>query len=162
MQTMTTISFSPDGAYFATGSRDNGPDRNIIRIWDAAAGTLVRRISARGSFKILWSPDGAKIATLWSLYGPTEKLSAEFSTHDAHWYIHDVVTGDCLQDIPVQIPSWLLSVATGLWSPDGSHFASQSVSNNDPHPHVYGPIHITAFSAGSCADPFVRSVNVVV
>jgi WD40 repeat protein len=154
MPAQTTISFTQDGAYFATGSRYD----DTIRIWDAAARKLVRRISAMGSYRIILSPDGTKIATLYSKWGPTYKLGAKLgnrSFNDPHWYIHDAVTGDCLQDIPIEIPDYLVPDATALWSPDGSYFAWQSTfdSGSLQKPDVQGPIHITAFRSGNCTNP---------
>jgi len=150
MKTQNTLSFTQDGAYLATGSWIY----DTIRIWDVAAGKLVRRISASSPYRIIFSPDGSKIAALKSNHGPGDKLGAK-SWNDPHWYIHDAVTGDCLQDIPLDIEDYMMPKATAFWSPDGSYFAWQSIFPGPSlgSPDVQGPIHITAFRPGNCTDP---------
>merc|ERR1712232_936062 len=93
------------------------------------------------------------MGTLYSLWGPADKLGAK-SWNDPHWYIHDAVTGDCLQDIPFDIEDYLVPTATAFWSPDGSYFAWQSIKYmSDIDADVQGPIHITAFRPGNCTAP---------
>jgi len=138
MYTQQSVAFSPNGSYFATagGACPQGPcpahDNCTIRVWDVAAGTL-RKIETEFKKycgdKILWSPDGAKIATLSLYYG--------------HWHIWDAVTGECYMDIEIPT-SFSVFGQRALWSPDGSHFAWQAYADGN------APIHIVPFSRTGC------------
>ncbi|MBT3337034.1 MAG: PQQ-binding-like beta-propeller repeat protein [Anaerolineae bacterium] len=78
---LTTVIFSPDGTFFASGS--NYSDDNAIRIWELASvmegdSTLwkIYRKHTRGVFQIDFSPDGKTLlsgsgdnsARLWDIY----------------------------------------------------------------------------------------------
>lgn len=143
MYTQRSVAFSPNGTHFATagGACPQGPcvarDNCTIRVWDVAAGTS-RKIETEFKKycgdKILWSPDGAKIATLSLYYG--------------HWHIWDAVTGECYMDI--EIPnSFSVFGQRALWSPDGSHFAWQAyvpINRTDNK----APVHIVPFKRTGC------------
>jgi len=57
---VTSIAWSPDGKYLATGSWDN-----TAIIWNAATGEQVRQLTGHRRFiaSISWSPDGSRLAT---------------------------------------------------------------------------------------------------
>src|SRR5262245_26334392 len=55
---VTSVAFSPDGARVLSGSR-----ANTIRLWDAAAGALLRAFEGHSDAvtSVAFSPDGARV-----------------------------------------------------------------------------------------------------
>lgn len=144
MTEQLSVSFSPDGKHFATVGEDCPQeecpaDSCTIRVWDVASGSL-RKIETGFNKscgdKVLWSPDGAKIATL--------------SLYSGHWHIWDAVTGQCYMDITIRADTNQDSITLGLWSPDGSHFAWQQWFNVPWVPDINAPVHIVPFSHAGC------------
>ena len=52
------VADAPDGKLCATGGEDR-----MIRLWDIAKGTEVRKIATHGAVALSWSPDGKMLAS---------------------------------------------------------------------------------------------------
>ena len=140
------ISYSPDGRYIATSSKDN-----TAKIWDANTGRLLLTLAGHYDevYFIDYSPDGKFIATssfdhtakIWdantgqvlrTLEGHTDRVNdmsfnpdgtkVATSSHDTTVKIWDVATGRELLTISGN-NDWVWSVA---FSPDGTRIASAS------------------------------------
>ena len=98
------VSWSPDGKYIVSGSKDN-----TIKIWDASTGTHVRTLEGHTSwvYSVAWSPDSKYIAS---------------SSWDKTIKVWNISSGTCMQ-ILTGHTSCVNSVS---WSPDGKHIASGS------------------------------------
>ncbi|KAG8683860.1 POC1 centriolar protein A, partial [Ceratobasidium sp. 395] len=101
-----SVTYSPDGAYIASGSSDN-----TIRIWDAHTGKPVGRpLTGRTSWvlSVAYSPDGAYIAS---------------GSWDSTIRIWDARTGKPVGQPLTGHTNYVFSVA---YSPDGAYIASGS------------------------------------
>ncbi len=101
------VAWSPDGRRIAGGARDH-----VLRIWDAATGTLLQEFVGHTSYVqgVAWSPDGAKLAT---------------AGRDKTIRIWDAATGQSLS----VLQSDLECVNSVCWSPDGVQLASHASSS---------------------------------
>lgn len=140
------VSYSPDGRYIATASKDN-----TGKIWDANTGRLLLTLAGHNDevYFIDYSPDGKLIATssfdhtakIWdantgqvvrTLEGHTDRVNdmsfnpggtkLATSSHDKTVKIWDVATGKELFTISSH-NDWVWSVA---FSPDGTRIATAS------------------------------------
>jgi WD40 repeat protein/DNA-binding SARP family transcriptional activator/class 3 adenylate cyclase len=111
------VSFSPDGRFLATGAcwRDPGSVNPHITIWDWQRAEKVRTIDDRDSWRIAFSPDGSRVATLSWPEGVE---------------IWDVATGQRVVGLAGR-PGNISDVA---YSPDGSRVA---VGGSDPTVSIY-------------------------
>jgi hypothetical protein len=101
---VSSVSYSPDGRYIASGSEDN-----TIKIWDATTGALVRTLTGHSSvvYSVSYSPDGRYIAS---------------GSWDGTIKIWDATTGALVRTLTGH-SGYVLSVS---YSPDGRYIASGS------------------------------------
>jgi WD40 repeat protein len=93
-QRIARVQFSPDGAYFATGSFDNS-----IKIWQTDQFRLAQYIpdAANQVSVIAWTPDGKYVASgSWAGGHITDDFNK-------FW---NVETGTCIQKMPVLTPTF--------------------------------------------------------
>lgn len=98
-----SIAVSPDGQRFATGGMDN-----VIRLWHAASGKLLRMLVGQDYpvYSLSWSPDGKVLAAAGSV--------------DESLRLWDVETGLLLR----VFTKFKESVTLVRWSPDGTRLAA--------------------------------------
>ncbi|KAG8704415.1 hypothetical protein FRC09_003539 [Ceratobasidium sp. 395] len=104
-----SVTYSPDGAYIASGSHDR-----TVRIWDARGGQPVGQPlkgHEGGVLSLAYSPDGSRIAS---------------GSYDNTIRIWDARTGQAIGQPLVGHTCWVYSVA---YSPDGAYIASGAGDN---------------------------------
>ena len=103
----SSVAWSPDGRFLASGSRDN-----TVRVWDAADGRLLRTLAGHTGWvpSVAWSPDGRTLAS---------------GSDDRTVRVWDAGTGQLLRTLAGHT-GWVPSVA---WSPDGRYLASGSLDD---------------------------------
>jgi hypothetical protein len=99
---VSAASFSPDGRWVVTGSR-----QGTARVWDATTGAAVTPLlkHGRGQIRVAFSPDGRRVVTGGGDY-------------DARWW--DATTGEALGP-PLRHRGWVYHLA---FSPDGLRLAT--------------------------------------
>ncbi len=102
---VSSVAFSPDGRYLASGSHDN-----TIKVWQVASGKLLRTLKGHSDYvrSVAFSPDGRYLAS---------------ASHDNTIKVWQVASGELLRTLKGH-SDLVWSVA---FSPDGRHLASGSV-----------------------------------
>ena len=109
------VAFSPDGKLLATGAADH-----TVKLWDVAAGNLLRTLSSDGYTLTNLFPSRSEPYKFWSVaFSPDGKLLATGSDDDMV-RVWDVVTGSLLRTLSGHT-SYVYSVS---FSPDGKLLAS--------------------------------------
>jgi WD40 repeat protein len=107
------LSFSPDGQLLATAG---GGDP--ARLWDAAAGTLIRAVTASPARDVAFSPDGEMVATAGGGLPPAG-ITAAIIPDNSVW-LWAVKTGDLIR----KLTGHQDQVQTVAFSPDSHTLAS--------------------------------------
>jgi len=110
------VSWSPDGAYLATGGASAAPPNDHIQVFsfDRGTGTLTTFTGATqgggtGVFSVSWSPDGAYLAT------------GGVSTNEIHVFSFNRDSGTLTKIDGANQGAQCASVS---WSPDGAYLAT--------------------------------------
>ena len=105
---VNSVAFSPDGKQIVSGSNSN----NIIRLWDAATGRLIKTFSGDTSYvmSVAFSPDGKQIVS---------------GSVDMTIKLWDVTTGDLIRTLSGHTST----VRSAVFSPDGRQIVSGSDDN---------------------------------
>ncbi|MRR18007.1 MAG: WD40 repeat domain-containing protein, partial [Deltaproteobacteria bacterium] len=121
-RSISSIVFSPDGKYLASGGQDNR-----ARIWDVESGRQVRTSTTGFTDAFSWilslafSPDGSRLA------------AGGFTSDIMIW---DAKTGGDVRTIPVG-GKYLSDATSVAFSPDGSRIAAACALREDNNVHRY-------------------------
>ncbi len=142
-RTAQRVDFNPDGEWLATA------DSNLIRIWDADSGNLIRTLSGHSAdvTALAFSPEGQRLATgsqdatarIWDLTSGaelhvmtdhTEAIEELAFSPDGDWLatasddrslkIWDVATGELLRDLT----GFTIEIYSVAFSPDGTRMSA--------------------------------------
>ena len=104
---VTSVSWSPDSKYIASGSGDNR-----VKVWDASSGTCIRTLEGHTGwvYTVSWSSDSNYIAS---------------SSYDKIIKVWDATTGTCIHTLTGHTDK----VNSVAWSPDSKYIASGSADN---------------------------------
>jgi WD40 repeat protein len=120
---VTSLAFSPDGAYFATGSREKA-----IKLWNVATGQEIRTLGGHASWvsSVAFSPDGRSLASadgqgtvkVWDVAAGRELQTLPGNTEDQG-----------LIDTQKKKKKAVAVAGSVAFSPDGRWLASTSSEN---------------------------------
>ncbi len=109
------LTFSPDGKYLAIGWQNLITQADILIIYDAGTGQVVRTLEGTERKVVFFSPDGKRLATLAAPPFPRD------SNVQAAIKVCDILTGKELLAIPQATSNFSSQL---VFSPDGSRFAA--------------------------------------
>ncbi len=139
---VTSVSYSPDGKYIASGSRDK-----TIKLWDVNTGNCIKTFSGHtyGVMSVSYSPDGKYLASgardntikIWDVN------TGNYLKTFGHEYVETVIRAEGCEITTINLDSVVCSVS---YSPDGKYLASGSGSNK---------IKIWDVNRGNCIKTFL-------